>query len=160
MGLMSWLKARLSRRAAAAVHSQEQDFERRRREVSQFLVGLSRELSLDGHMRKYLTYYILVAQRQIREGRSILFGPDATLDQLAAEAAYQGFLDPVRYERASGTSLREDLLMCMLVHYARKGNARSADGVRRFAAGAFNKRSKTRGTQEALRIARDFVARS
>ena len=159
MGLISWLKARLFRRAAAAAtRSREEDFKRRRGEVSEFLVGLSRELSLDGNMRKYLTFYILMMHRRIGEGKSILFGPDVTLDQLAAEAAYQGFLDPVRYEKASGTNLREDLLMRMLVHYAEKGNARSAEGVRRFAAGAFNKRSQTMGTEEALRIAKNFVA--
>ena len=78
-----------------------------REDLTAFLMRLSRDLSLDAHTRKYLAYYITQARRQIEHGRSVLFGPETTIDDLAAEGAYQGLLDPKRKGDATGVVLRQ-----------------------------------------------------
>jgi len=156
MGLMSWLKAKLSRSAKGAALREPTEGSD---DLSRFLTELSRDLSLDAHTRRYLAHYITQARLQIRQGQSVLFGPETTIEELAAEGAYQGLLDPKRRGAATGVVLRDDLLMRILIHFARLGNARCASGVRSFADGTFKKRSQIRGTEEARRIAQDFVAR-
>ncbi len=156
MGMIKWLWTRLTSRQAADPPEDEES-SRRRQELSDFLISLSRNLNLDANARVYFTRYIVEAQSQIRAGESVLFGPEATLHELAAEGAYQGLLDPLAQGTAKGAVLRDDLMMRVLVHYATKGNRRSMNGVLSFAAGTFRKRSEVRGAEEALRIAKQFV---
>jgi len=156
MGLLGWLKGKLFRSKPQPANNELMKW---REEVAEFLARLSRNLTLDAHVRRYLTHYIIHTRLQVKQGRSVLFGPDAGIDELAAEGAYQGFLDPKARGDACGVVLRDDLLMRLLVYFAEHGNVRSASGVRSFAAGTFNKRSQVRGTEEARRIARQFVER-
>lgn len=158
MRIGSWLKKAVpggSRQRAQA--DQDQQVNEKHKETAAFLNDLCRELKIDRGTAVYLAAFLAKSQRDMMAGRYTPLGKDATLEELAAEAAFQGFLDPQAQGAEHGTVLRDDLLMRVLVHYARQGNASARSAAKRFAAGELKKRSRSRGTEQALRMARKLA---
>jgi hypothetical protein len=159
MRLFSWLKAKLTpSNGQAGAPARGEELERRRKELAEFLVSLSRRAGLDANTRKYLTQFMLQATREIDDGTSVLYGPDAGLGELAGEGAIQGFLDPQKEGTAKGVALREDVLMRIIIHYAEQGSQRCQSIVRNYSDGTLRKRSTAIGSEEATRAAREFVS--
>ena len=158
MGVLGWLKRKMSGNGEAAEPVEDVAAQLELEELAAFMNRLSGELNLDTNTKVYLTNFIVEARHDIKEERSLLFGPETTPDDLAAEAAYQGYLDPQAQGAAKGAALRDDVLMRIMTYYAERGHRRSADGVHSVAAGTFKKRSTSRGNEEAIRMAKYYAA--
>ncbi len=161
MKLLAWLKRKFAGGALPpATPTQDEQWQRKCAEIAVFLNDLARKLGLDTGTSAYFAQFIARNLRAIAYGRPTSFGPDTTIDDLALEAARQGFIDPLAQGADKGTVLRDDLLMRVLLRYAEKDSRAALGIVRNFAEGRLKKRSRVRGTEEALRMAKEFVARS
>ena len=158
MGLLEWLRRKLGRNNQPIESAEEEQALRESDEFATFLNHLSGELNLDANTKIYLAAFVEEAKHQIDEGRALLFGPESTADELVAEGAYQGYLDPVAQASSKSVALRDDVLIRIMIYYARHGNPRSASGVRSVADGTFKKRSKSHGADESVRIAKRYMA--
>jgi hypothetical protein len=154
---MKWLKKILKPEPAPPAAQPDPASQQVFAEASAQLTALFGEVKADKGTRLFVTEFVVRAQREILAGRPGRLARDATTDQLAVEAALQGFLDPQRCGALSGTVLHDDSLMRILVHYARQGNAAAANAVRHYAAGRLRKGSQAKGTAEAQRMAAEFA---
>ncbi len=158
MGVLDWLKRKMGGNGEMPEPVEDVAARLELEELAGFVNRLSGELNLDANTKVYLKTFVVEAKRDIKGARSLLFGPESTPEDLVAEAAYQGYLDPLAQGAAKGAALRDDVLMRMMIYYAERGHRRSADGVASVAAGSFKKRSSARGNEEAIRMAKDHAS--
>ena len=155
---MGWLSRLFSRKGVPQTTAPlDAAWQKRLDKIRVRLNSLFSELETDENTSRFVTEFVLRAQREVMSGRPSRFRAEDTPERLASEAALQGFLDPEQQGAKLGGGLQDDSLMRILVHYARQGDTGAANAVRHCAAGRLKKRSAGKGVEEALKMARQYA---